>query len=512
MGRRSSSQNRATGRRTVGVAIGVAVILGLARVSTTPVHGQQTKEAGQAGAVALDLGTRYRFQQQFAVGSEKAAPHAIIQYRAAFKQTLKVTTDVARAAPKREETVQRAKYEERPAEVSATDQRKITGAIRRYQAVSVSPDPEASPSGPRPFENLMIWIRPRAAELAEVLVLSPDHRLTDREWRFAVRQPFVPDYVFALPDTPVRIGETWKVGRAGASALLGLPAQGQLIGKFLEIRDDPASKRRKAILDIAGQTNTPVGRASVHAQVEFAFVPPVAPPQTTNDAAAELTSAVDLNGEIVRVALADETVNASTTDERLRQMVRHELVLECQSADPGALLELPATPPQATVDNSWLTYTDPKGRFSFQHPQEFMLQFPAPDAIVLARQRPNSEPDLVEVDLMAKGELDPELRKKAYFDEAKGKFETIPGDSGWLPETDWPNMKVFRFEAAVIPPESGAGAAQRQHFFGYVVQTGRPTGLYVESQTPRYPSTLFRQQVESVIKTFKFGPANAAQK
>jgi hypothetical protein len=526
-------------------AFGVAVAVMALDVSF-PQHfarAQDTKPANPPGAVALDLGARYRIQQHFTAANEKPERGAVTQYRVQFKHTIKVSSEQARQSPASNSASFAAKYQERPVEVSATDQRKVTGAIRHYEKVKIFPDrspprapdqqkvrgnnpPEdavalpqdANPSRPQPFEDLTIWYRPRVGELsAEILVMTPGHRLSDDEFRFAAKQPFLPDFLFALPEVPVRVGEGWVLGRAGATALLGRPADRGLKGKFVEIRDDPTGKRRKAIFDITGKVNANNGQStgptSVHAQIDFVFDPPAAPPQPAGDTPGELTPAVDLVGEIVRIALAEETVFPSDKGDRLNEFRRQELIMEVQSSDPGPLLEVPKTPPQSTVENSWLTYEDPKGRYHFLHPQEFLLNSPEPDVITLLRPRTTAEPDVIEISLKAKADLQPEAIKKAYFDEwKKNGVETVRGEEGWLPEADWPNMKVYLFDAALIPPDAGASGSQRKHAFRYIVQTGRATGLDVEAITPRHPSTLFRQLVESVIKTFKWGPAGAVKK
>jgi hypothetical protein len=50
----------------------------------------------------------------------------------------------------------------------------------------------------------------------------------------------------------------------------------------------------------------------------------------------------------------------------------------------------------------------------------------------------------------------------------------------------------------------------RFHEFDYILLTGRDQGLQVRATTTSDPPTSFRQEVESMLKTFQFGaPAPA---
>ena len=54
--------------------------------------------------------------------------------------------------------------------------------------------------------------------------------------------------------------------------------------------------------------------------------------------------------------------------------VEQQVVLDRKLGGPGPVVrgEAPTSTPAATVANSWLTYTDPQGRFTFQHPQDLL--------------------------------------------------------------------------------------------------------------------------------------------
>ena len=67
---------------------------------------------------------------------------------------------------------------------------------------------------------------------------------------------------------------------------------------------------------------------------------------------------------------------------------------------------------------------------------------------------------------------------------------------------------MYRIESAVDTPASDRGDGKRLYTDDYLVELSSPTRTVVfESMTERDDHIVFRSQVESMIKTFQFRPA-----
>ena len=470
--------------------------------------GQQAKPAapGTQAAEQPDLSTRYRFRERY-TPSPTPPEGTIGQYRVALRETDTTTVDRPRATPTRRDLTIQATYQERPAEISLLDDRQVTAAVRRYESVRIDPEPPDPPAGPKLFEGLTVWFKDRPGDVPLVLSLTPGRPLREREYLFAARQVFVPDLAFALPELPVRVGDPYRVSRAGAEALLaGTVREGTLEGKLLHIRPEAQgpSGQMMATFDITGRAVIDLGPADVHAQSRFVCAPVPAAASTAR------VPIMDSPGQIVRLSLAYELdtgpAPAGGEAQPARMRLRRELVLHRTTTDPGRMLAIPTVPPVPTPENSWLTYQDPKGRFRFQHPQELFPQpDPEPDLVRLIHPR-RTAPDLVAIELRPQSELDLDKLRESWLAAQKADgLQTVAVSSGPLPAADWPGgWKVSRFEAALLPAAGAPPGSGRAHFVGYVLLTGRDTGLYVESYTVQDPPAPFHQQVEAMLKTFQF--------
>jgi hypothetical protein len=368
---------------------------------------------------------------------------------------------------------------------------------------------------------LTIWLTPKPSGQSEVIVLEPKgHTLTESEFAFstATRVPFVPDLVYLLPETEVKIGETWIVPRVGTVALVGQPvADGALTGKLSEIRADRSGTGRMAVFTITGQIHAFVppaeGALSVNAQVEFAFTPP-APATEAQKAASETPRTVEAVGAITRVLSAWEATVPTTPDNpRLHTKRRRELIVERRFNKGGKLLEIPSTEPKPTVENSWLTFVDERHRFHFRHPQQLRLhpENSEPDSITLARVVTGSARDTVILNLDRRANLVPDRVQRDVIADLKSKgMDVTLASEGLRQGPEWGNLRVHAFELVLNPTQAADAPTQGRHYqFGYVVQTGRDHGLYVEAMTAQDPPKPFQREAEQIIQNFRFGPPEA---
>jgi hypothetical protein len=491
-----------------------------ALLATLPVFAQETQPQAKdenSPKTLNDLTTRFRLHEKYVVDdARKPSRGEISQYRVGVKETFRTSAEQPQGAPQRAEAGRRMIYDERPSRVSSLDPRRVTDVVRRYVGVRMDPETaHRAADDPKPFDNLTVWIHTLPGDSPQIVVLTPGRELFDKEYIVAAEQTFVPDLAFTLPDLPVRIGESWSVARTGASTLAGREVvRGMLTGKLLSVRVDDVANKRTAVIDIQGIVTSNIGVGPIHAELEFTFDAPAPPPGGANAGEAEGKAAiVDAVGMIQRVSLAQEIVGpAPRPNERLKITTSRELILERREKSADAPeLSPPKEPPAATVENSWLTHVDPAGRFSFRHPQGMRVMPPPPDATVYLLNPRTGGADFLFLSLVPRADLNPDAFQKAVTADLETKgVEIVPGQSEWLPEAEWPKMKVHRTSVAMMPKGRNTVGGPRFHEFDYIVQTGRDQGLQVRATTNSDPPTSFRQEVESMLKTFQFGaPAQA---
>ncbi len=449
-----------------------------------------------APKVVGDLATRYRFSERYTNRSEKAPAGATGQYQVAFRET--TTSDDLKG---KEPRVVQAIFSERPAEVSPVDERVVTDSIRHYTSVTIAPDPWKDRKDRRPLEDLTLWYRELVDEAPLVLVLTPDRLLRDEEYRFAIDYAFVTGLAFVLPDQPVRVGETWKVARPGAVALVNdLVREGSLTAKLVEVRAYPKDpKTQVAVITVTGHLMTgdsDVYDTALNARVEFAFTPP-----------AKSEAVVDAAGAIEKVRLGQvSTLRVSgLTKTRTK---RRDLSLDRRRPGGDPILPIPKPTPQATPANSWLTYVDPKGRYQLRHPQGFQP--------TLVRDQPNSvdlryphgresPPDIIRLTFVDKPAGRPEDSFKLLVDDWRRRGTDVQlGLSAKLPEADWPNRSVHHMDAALTENDP-SGRPSRRYFETYVIQFPRNISLFINATTFQDQPEAFRAGVRDMAKSVQLG-------
>jgi hypothetical protein len=426
-----------------------------------------------------DLTTRYRFIERYTTAPEPGKPRDLNQYRVAVREVIRVADETAQGTPDRKETTIQVIYTERPAVVATTGA--VTDVVRRYEALRIAPTPPtARPSDAKPLEGLTLWYHQRPNAPPLILSLDPARTLNETEYRINSQAVYMPDLVGVLPARPSLVGDRWRVPRPAAAVLLGgRPTQGgdSLVATLLDVRKAPAGNDRVAVIGVAGHAQMPPAGAdrALNARVLFTFADPgqaaaPAPGAATAAGAAGSGGAVDARGAITEVRLARSSAMTipSSANGRLRRSLTWEMVVQRQlpPGNVGEPLAVPSPPPAPTEQNSWLTYTDPKGRFSFRHPQELQPQ-DAPGApvddnmIQLTDSRAGTtEGHVVTIILQTKtgdpakdrASRDPEIHKKELSEEwERSHRDVLWGPSGWLPEAEWAphKMKVYRFEAAL---------------------------------------------------------------
>jgi hypothetical protein len=207
--------------------------------------------------------------------------------------------------------------------------------------------------------------------------------------------------------------------------------------------------------------------------------------------------------------------------------VRRVLLTERRKFDPAspntAAIVAPNPVPEPNIDNSWLIYDDPKGRFHFTFPQELHVNSElADDNGVTLLEPPQTGRDVIELRLVPKTgnaqadrlAADPAQEKKQLENLWRDSGQkVVAGTSGWLNDAEWARLgrKVYRIEAAMIEEAAGGGRSNdRLYTDRYIVQFTRNEALKVWAMTNREPHVEFRDKAESVIKSFQFGSyANA---
>jgi hypothetical protein len=517
-----------------------------------------------AGLSDRDLITRYRFSERYGKEAEIDENGALGQFRVGIQETIRDDpgqvegtkagrpemtkagrpegTKAGRPEAPRGDKLpsnyqqRQIVYVERAAEVSSLGQ--VKSLVRRYEKARLNSDPTgAKPGGAHTIEGMTIWFRHQPDDRAQIISLDEGRELRDSDYKFAALQWFVPGLTVLLPSSPVRIGDTWPISRLGVGVLVegGYKiTHGGLTGKLVEVRRDPkgSDRDRIAVIEITGRLQVVRGadpmQMGVRAQIEFAFAIPRPPESSPVETKEDAT--VDASGGIVRLSMASSGTTTTTTaalgasgTERIVRNFKKEVVLERQLADTGAALEIPRDakgtfiPPVPTPENSWLTYIDPQGRFRFRHPQELyrpqdvgIARPTDPNKLELIHIRPGGGADRVTVEVLPKAQRKPdEVLQALLADWKKHELEVLQGGAGWLPEGDWPGMRAYRIEDALMIKGRSTRGLTRIHFDGYVIHFSRApeASVVVEATTVQDPPTQFRRDVEGMLKTFQWNPS-----
>jgi hypothetical protein len=173
--------------------------------------------------------------------------------------------------------------------------------------------------------------------------------------------------------------------------------------------------------------------------------------------------------------------------------------------------------PEPNQANSWLTYLEPTGKFSFQHPQDLLYRdrgpiAPLPPNVASMDRFRREGIDRLEIEYAPKTLSPDDLKQKLAARWAAMKLDVIPGTEEWLPEADWPKMKVYRIEAAVKaaePKSSASPGSTRIHFDGYLIQFGQPGGIVAVATTSRDAVAAYRREVEQILRSIQLAPPPA---
>jgi hypothetical protein len=530
------SQSRSSLRgRTAAAVLLVLVASGLqliraSRAAQAPAPSAPPGSKPPAeGRFVANLATRYHLVERYSTTEDRLRPELIAQYRVALRETIKTVTDNVRGAPTRSEGGEQTIYSERPAEVS--DRAAVTAVVRRYETFRLTTGKTpAKASSVHPLEGMTIWYEPEAREVdRRVLCLTAGRPILDSEYAVISRQVFLPALAAnVLPPMPRQIGESWDLSPLAVKSLVGEPPfQGGVVAaKLAEIRNDAKPGRLVAVITLTGKVVVPTGEAAVNAQLLFSFATPAAPAPGAEKAEGNDEGTVEAWGAITELRLAVAKTAVLTVEKtRLRRVQTNELILGRQLATTAPPLPLPSAPPTPTEANSWLTYVDPRGRFHFQHSQDFRPIPPQTedDVVQLYAPKPMGA-DEVSFEIIAKTgdpqtdaqNRDPEFhRKNLKAQWLKDQISVTQGFYGWLPKADWEplNLEVYRIEAAVTPVERGIQGTSRRIFADYyLVLPSRNEALFVESRTFGENPVRFSKTVEAMLKTFRFGTPEDARK
>jgi hypothetical protein len=500
-------------RRPAWIALAPALVIG---VCAPAAWAQETPKAAAAAPLQKpDITTRYRFIEQYDVGAGVPPAGTLGTYRVAFKTTNKESEDQPNnRAPLLTQSSIQMIYTERAAGLATFDSQMVTDVIRHFDTVRITPEPPAESKAARPshpLEGMMLWIRPKPTAVAEVFNLSPERPLKVYDFMLAGTPIWLPSLVNLLPNTnlsapPKKVGESWPLVGTAARALLGVQVgTGALKAKLEEvIPNAKAGGDWTAVISVAGQVQAGPTEASVNARILFTFAPPTAP-RTAEGAASDVPeNVVEAHGAITEIRMS--TVNSMPLENpRLRLTNRREFVLQRQIRYDGPPLEVPNPAPKPTEENSWLTYTDPQGAFQLRFGQELLLNLETsdpPNKLVLESERSEGMKRASIYVFGAKEKFQPEtLSKDLLTNLEKRGFEITRGAAGWLPEPDWPGMKVYHFDAAAT-----AVNGTRSQLYGYYVHMGQNPWFFVDGGTTVDPPTPFRKEVEGIIRSIKLNP------
>lgn len=468
-----------------------------------------------------DLTSRYRFVERYATKDETIPPGSLGAYRVSLVEVFKDSTDTPKAAPKRTESTRKSIFTERPLELGGVGT--VASVARTYEIFQAKPDDPTRRLANRPLEGVSVLVVPKLGELPQILSLTEGRSLTEYEFEVIGRQMFVANLASLLPAPVVRIGDTWRAPRKAAQALLGDPyLQGDsLFCKLTEIRKEIDGPRMVASITITGKTSGPSGDTVVNAELLFTFQSDSslkAFPEKAQFPSRPTEDVVEARGAITELRLGRVTSVPLPGPGRLRFQSNREVILHRQlGLLPGAVAPPKlAKVPEATEANSWIVHVDPAGRYAFQHPQDLLppeRSQPTPEAntTLLIRTRREGR-DMLQLEYVPKILTPDDLKKELAEKYGMLKMEIIKGEEVWLPEAEWPKMRVHRIDAEVKLADSKAAStvgAPRIHFDGYLILFGQSASIMVVSTTSRAPGP-YRQEIEKILKSIQLNPPRAA--
>jgi len=485
------------------------------------------------------LSARYRFIEKYNPNGDPDRPELVSQYRVGMRETQKTLREKTQGAPDRFEISRQTIYTERAAQVNKLGE--VLSAVRRYDKFQMTELAAARPPKTPMFEGLSVLYRVQPGQKPQILSLTKDRLLREFEYAEMAKQVFLPQLVALFPKTGKRVGDTWQIPPKATHALVGeLPDADdyEMTGTLIEVNKAGSGPTLTAVIGVSGQLNLSHGSSALNARIEFVFAPASAVVATPRAGASPKSTGgtaekrrlrgedVDARGSISKVRMAWRASSLLTEDEgRLKQTLTYELYLERKlpsapgEAEGGRNSPLPIPDPLPTADesNSWVLYEDP--RFHFLHPQALQLspQRISPNIVELNEENVGKGQDVF-ILFLPPGADDPQADRKFCdvdqfqrdidADLAKKKVEILRGRADFLPGAEWAPWKVFRKEVGV----KTAGAddvgkmVERLYVDYYLVLSRRNECFKVHSMTLRDDHVAFRNQAESIIKSFHFGP------
>ncbi len=502
----------------------IAVVLlfpGLALGQETPAPVASEGSTGSTPAKTkkfADLTVRYRFSERYTTDDARTGPGVVGSYRVAIVDVVRDSVESAQGAPKRTESSRRVLFVERLAE-SSVGIGTVASTVRAIETYQAKPEDRLKMMGSRPLEAASVLVRPKVGELPQILSLSDGRQLTEYEYDALAHQVFVPHLTALLPTQVVRIGDTWRIPRKAAQALLGDPTlQGDtLVGRLAEVRKEVDGPRMVASIAITGKLAGAVAETTVNAEVLFTFQGSTAPKAASKKPTFPPNPAEDqmeARGAITELRLGSVTSGPLPGPGRLRFQSNRELTLHRQLGvvAGGAVLPTLERAPETSEANSWLTHVDPSGRYSFRHPQDMIPPDPSlptkPNTTLLIRGGREGR-DMLQVEFFPRTLAIEDLKKALAEKYSLMKMELLKGDEGWLPEVEWPGVRIYRINAALKsadPKAAAPGGSNRIHFDGYLIQFAQSVSILAIASTSRESVAPFRQDVESLLKTIKIDP------
>jgi hypothetical protein len=471
-------------------------------------------QAGHALVVAPN--NRFLFSERYSRPGATDDDGKIGAYRVAFVETIDTATEVPRAAPQRTRTVVVAKCSELPVIVQGSDGDVVVSLIRRYDSFRVEPDLRKTPSEPKPLEGREVWVQRSRNVNPMILTLGDSERpLRREEFHFASdQQIFVPDLADALPDTQIKVGQSWRIQPLGTQTLLGgRVTGGELTGQLISVEPVEGNPSRvRAYFKVSGHVRLNASTAAVNAEAEFEFPTPDPASltgQPTSPTAITTGNKIVARGAIVRLALSQvETVGTFIDGQRGKTTRTRQIILERRLGLTGvAPIDPPSEPPTPTRNNSWVRTFDSTGRFSFDHPQAFTPgpAIPEHDGAHLMRAT-EAGPDDLYVAFRPKERTDvDDLSRRMVASSSTNGFKILRGPSGWLPEEQWGGRRVYRMELGLtpsVPPPANAPRVQAALEL-YLVRFPQDASAYLQALTAQPDPSEFQQETAEIVRTFR---------
>jgi len=499
-----------------------AGVIGQDKPSTPPASSGPSGGDLMAGSTPLktekfaDLSVRYRFSERYSTDETRLGPGIVGAYRVAILESIRDSAESSQGAPKRNDSTFQTIYAERPAEmgVGVGNVASTVRVIEKHQVKGSQGS--SSPS----LEGATILIRPRSNQLPLLLSLSEGKPLTESDYDLLSGQVFVPQLALLFPNQSVRLGDTWRISRRATQNLLGDPSiQAEtLVAKLTEIRKEVAGPRMVASISITGKVPGADGEISLNALVLFTFqgsLPIKDRPKKAGELIPLIDDSMDARGAITELRLASITSGPQVKGGRLRFQTNRELTMHRQLGliegvtPPPVLTSIP----DLTEANTWLTHVDRSGRYTLRHPQELLapersLATAEPNTTLLVRTGRNGR-DMIQIEFVSKTLTPEDLKKKLAEKCALLKMEVLQGQETWLPEADWPRMRVHRIDAALKVRDSrtpGVGETTRVHFDAYLLQFSQDASILALASTSKEAVAPFREEVEKILKTVELDP------